>query len=202
MCLASTVLSLEKVCLVTQSCLTLCDSMDCSPPGSSVHGGSPGKNTGLGCCALLQGIFPTQGSTPGLPHRRQIVYVWATREAQEYWMGWSIHSPGDLPNPGIEPGSPALQVDSLPAQLPGKPLGRRLGLKYGYALVPGLSGKTDDYSTIVNSVIQNYLWYLQPWNWGSLIQSGGNECKPESLWLGQLARRAVKTWNGVGKSII
>ena len=55
MCLASTVLSLEKVCLVAQSCLTLCDSMDCSPPGSSVHGGSPGKNTGLGCYALLQG---------------------------------------------------------------------------------------------------------------------------------------------------
>ena len=36
--------------------------MDCSPPGSSVHGDSPGKNTGVGCCALLQGIFPTQGS--------------------------------------------------------------------------------------------------------------------------------------------
>ena len=64
MCLASTVLSLEKVCLVAQSCLTLCDPMDCSPPGSSVHGGSPGKNTGLRCYALLQGIFPTQGSTP------------------------------------------------------------------------------------------------------------------------------------------
>ena len=35
--------------------------MDCSPPGSSVHGDSPGKNTGVGCFLLLQGIFLTQG---------------------------------------------------------------------------------------------------------------------------------------------
>ena len=45
-----------------------------SPPGSSVHGDSPGKNAGLGCLALLQGIFPTQESNPGLPHCRQILY--------------------------------------------------------------------------------------------------------------------------------
>ena len=48
--------------LVAQSCPTLCDPMDCSPSGSSVHGDSLGKNTGVGCQALLQGIFPTQGS--------------------------------------------------------------------------------------------------------------------------------------------
>ena len=36
------------LCLVAQSCLTLCDPMDCSPPGSSVHGDFPGKNTGVG----------------------------------------------------------------------------------------------------------------------------------------------------------
>ena len=53
-------------CLVTQSCLTRCDPMDCSLPGSSVHGDSPGKNTGVDCHALLQGIFPTQGSNPCL----------------------------------------------------------------------------------------------------------------------------------------
>ena len=44
------------------------------PPGSSVHGDSPGKNTGVGCHALLQGLFPTQGSNPGLPHCRWILY--------------------------------------------------------------------------------------------------------------------------------
>ena len=60
--------------LVAQSCLTLCDPMGCSPPDSSVHGDSPDKNTGIGCHSLLQGIFPTQGSNPGLPHCRQILY--------------------------------------------------------------------------------------------------------------------------------
>ena len=49
-----------------QSCQTLYDPMNCSPPGSSVHGDSPGKNTGVGCHPLLQGIFPTQGLNPRL----------------------------------------------------------------------------------------------------------------------------------------
>ena len=43
---------------------------------------------------------------------------WATREAQEYWSVYPIPSPVDLPNPGIEPGFPALQLNSLPAELP------------------------------------------------------------------------------------
>ena len=53
---------LSEVCVL--SCVThvqLCDSMDYNLPGSSVHGDSAGKNTGMGCHALLQGIFPTQG---------------------------------------------------------------------------------------------------------------------------------------------
>ena len=62
------------LCLIAQSCLTFCNPMDCSPPGSSIHEDSPGKNTGVGCHALLQGIFPTQGSNPGLPRSRQILY--------------------------------------------------------------------------------------------------------------------------------
>ena len=49
-------------CLVTQSCPTLCDPINCCPPGFSVHGDSPGRNIRVGCHALLQGIFPTQGS--------------------------------------------------------------------------------------------------------------------------------------------
>ena len=51
-----------------QLCLTLCDPMDCSPPGSSVHGDSSGKNTGLGYHCLFQGICLTPGSHP---HCRQ-----------------------------------------------------------------------------------------------------------------------------------
>ena len=68
--------------LVTQSCLTLCDPVDCSPPGSSVH-------------RILQAR----------------VLEWV-----------AIPFSRDLPNPGIEPGSPALQADSLPSEPPGKPL--------------------------------------------------------------------------------
>jgi len=48
--------------------------MDCSLPGSSVHGDSLGKNTGVGCHPLLQGIFSTQELNPGFPHCRQILY--------------------------------------------------------------------------------------------------------------------------------
>ena len=48
--------------------------MDCSPPGFSVHGDSSSKNTGVGCHALLQGIFLTQGSNPRLLHCRWILY--------------------------------------------------------------------------------------------------------------------------------
>ena len=40
---------------------------------------------------------------------------------QEYWSGVPFLSPGDLPDPGIEPGSPALQADALPSKPPGKP---------------------------------------------------------------------------------
>ena len=73
-----------RVCVfVAQSCPTLCDPKDCSLPDSFAHGDSPGKNTGVGCHLLLQGIFPTHG---------------------------------------VKPRSPALQADSLPFNLPKKPL--------------------------------------------------------------------------------
>ena len=70
----------ESEVLVTQLCSTLCNPMDCSPPGSSVHG-----------------IFQAR-ILSGLP----------------------CPSPGDLSNPGIEPGSPELQADSLLTEPPGK----------------------------------------------------------------------------------
>ena len=66
----------HHVCVrsVAQSCPALCDPMDCSVPGSSVHGDSPAKNTGEGCHALLQGIFLTEGSNSDLLHCRHILY--------------------------------------------------------------------------------------------------------------------------------
>ena len=66
---------------VAQSCLTLCNLMNCSLPGSSIHG-----------------IFQAR------------ILEWV-----------AISSPGDLPNPGIEPRSPSLQADTLPSEPPGKP---------------------------------------------------------------------------------
>ena len=77
----------DNECLVAQLFLTLCNPIDCSPPGSSVHGHSPGNNSAVGCHALLQGIFRTWGSSE-LSDQTQISRiagrffpVWATGEA-------------------------------------------------------------------------------------------------------------------------
>ena len=64
----------EKV-LVAQSCLTLCDLMDCSPPGSScVHGILQTGILEWIAIPFSRGIFPTQGLNLGLPHCRQNLY--------------------------------------------------------------------------------------------------------------------------------
>ena len=73
------ILAAYVVVLVTKSYLTLCDPMDCSLPGSSLHG-------------ILQ---------------------------EKYWSGLPFPSPGDLPDPGIKPGSPAFQADALTSEPPG-----------------------------------------------------------------------------------
>ena len=75
----------HRVCLFTQSCPTLSGPVDCGPPGSSGHGDSPGKNTGVGSLSLLQGIFPTWGSNPGLQHRR--FTSWATGKPRNTGVG-------------------------------------------------------------------------------------------------------------------
>ena len=62
------------MCLVTQSCPALCNPLDYSPLDPSVHGCASGKNTGVNCYALIQGIFLTQGSNPCLLCWSQILY--------------------------------------------------------------------------------------------------------------------------------
>ena len=79
------------------------------------------QGSGVGCHSFLQGIFLTQELNPGLLYWRQILYHLSHQGSLRIleWVAY-IPSPGDLSNPGIEPGSPALQVDSLPAEIPGK----------------------------------------------------------------------------------
>ena len=80
------------------------------PPGISVHGmNSPGKNTGVGCHALLQGILPTQGSNPGLPHCRQILYHLSYQFS-------SIHS---VVSDSLQPQEPQHARPPCPSPTPG-----------------------------------------------------------------------------------
>ena len=68
--------------LVAQSRLTLCDLMDCSLPGSSVHGILQAKILEWVAIHLSRGIFLTQGLNPGLPHCRHILYHLLLNKAQ------------------------------------------------------------------------------------------------------------------------
>ena len=88
------------------------------PHGLQSSWDSPGPNTGVGSSSLLQGIFPTQGLNQGLLHHRQILYQLSHQGSPRIRNGQSIPSPVDLPDPGIELGSLALQADSLPAERP------------------------------------------------------------------------------------
>ena len=83
---------------------------------------SPGKNTGVGCHALLRGIFPTQGSNPGLPHCRRILHQLSHQGSPRIleWGACPFSSGSSQPRNQL--GSPALQVDSLPAELSGEPI--------------------------------------------------------------------------------
>ena len=99
---------------VAQSCPTLCDPMD-----YTVHRILQAR--------ILEWVtFPFFRGSSQPRDRTQVSFIaggffttWATREAHEYWSGQPIPSPRDLPNPGIEPGSPVLQADSLPTELSG-----------------------------------------------------------------------------------
>ena len=72
----------------------------------------------MGCQALHQGIFPIQGSNPGLPHCGQILYQVSHKGSPRIleWVAYSFSRGSSLPR--IKPGSPALQAESLPTKLP------------------------------------------------------------------------------------
>ena len=77
------IFSYDTVSEVAQSYPTLWDLMDCSPPGSSVHGISQAWILEWVASFLLQGIFPTQGLNPGLPHCRQTLYCLSYQGSKE-----------------------------------------------------------------------------------------------------------------------
>ena len=82
---------------------------------------SPGQNTGDGSLSLFQGTFPTQGSNPGLAHCRQILYQLSHQGSPRVLERVAYLLQGIFPIQEIKLGSPAWQVDSLLAELPGKP---------------------------------------------------------------------------------
>ena len=93
-----------------QSCPTLCDPMDCGPPGSSVHGILQAR--------ILKWVAISFSRRSSWPRNQTRVSCIAGR----FFTNWA-----GLPNPGIEPRSSALQVDSLPSEPPGKPKNTRVG---------------------------------------------------------------------------
>ena len=101
---------------VSQSCLTLCNpwtiqSMEFSRPEILEWVAIP----------FSRGSSQSRDWTQVTHIAGRFFTSWATKEAQEYWSGSPIPSPADLPDPGIKPRSSALQVDSLPTELSGKP---------------------------------------------------------------------------------
>ena len=143
--------------LVTQLCPTLCDPMDCSPSGSSVHGFS----------------------------------------RQEYWSGLQCPSPGTLPDPGVEPGFPASQADSLLSEQSQicrwhhpygrkwrtkeplderwkrrvKKVGLKLNIQKAKIMASGpitlwqINGNQCKYDWLYFGGLQSHWrWWLQPWN--------------------------------------
>ena len=96
---------------VSQLCLTLCDPID-----YTVHGILQARILEWVAVPFSKGSSQPKDRTR-LPHWRQILYQLTRGEPKNTGMGSLSLSPGDLPDPGIKPGSPTLQADSLPTQL-------------------------------------------------------------------------------------
>ena len=95
------------------------------PRGQYSPWNSPCQNTGVGSCSLLQGIFPTQGSNPGLPHCRWILYQLSHQGSPRIleWAAAPFSRGYSWPRNWTR--SPALQADSIPAELPNQPKSHR-----------------------------------------------------------------------------
>ena len=128
--------------------------MDHSPPGSCVHGDSPGKNNGVSYHAFLQGIFLTQGWNPGLPHCRWILYQLSHQRSPRIleWIASPCSRGSSWSRNQI--GISSLQVDSLPAELPGK---TKESTAIGYCILPETEGESWE-RTVTLSGIAQHTW--------------------------------------------
>ena len=117
-----------------QSCLTLCNPIDGSPPGSPVPGTLQART--LEWVAIsFSNAWKWKVKVKSLSHVWLFTTPWTAAfqaplsmgfSRQQYWSGLPLPAPGDLPNPGIEPRSPALQTDALPSEPSRKPSYSRL----------------------------------------------------------------------------
>ena len=121
------------------SCVWLWDPMDCSLPDSSTHGIFQARILGLVAISFSRGSSRSRDQTWVSHTAGRLFTNWATRDARQYWSGYPFPSPGDLPNPGIELGSPALQADYLAVELP-----RKSHNTYRLHLNPVSLGKIDN----------------------------------------------------------
>ena len=112
------VINTEPKCSESESHSVVSDSLRL--PGLYSPWKSPGQNTELGSLSLLQEISPTQELNPGLPHLQAILYQLSYKGNLRILERVAYPFSRDLPDPGVEWGSPALQVDSLPTELWGK----------------------------------------------------------------------------------
>ena len=106
----------------------LCDPIDGSPPGSPVPG-IPQARTLEWVALSFSNAWKWKVKVKSLSCVQLLVTPWTAAyqappsmgfSRQECWSGWPLPSPGDLPDPGIKPRSPALQADILPSEPPGK----------------------------------------------------------------------------------
>ena len=104
--------------VLCESCSVLSNSL--RPHRLYIPENSPDQNTGVGSLSPLQGIFPTQGSNPGLPHCGLILYQLSHKGSPRIleWVAYPFSSISSRPRNQTEPESSALQVDS---ELSGKP---------------------------------------------------------------------------------
>ena len=108
---------------VAQLYLTLCDPMDCI-----VHVILQARILEWVATLSSRGSSQPRDQTQVSRIAGRFLTSWATREAHEYWSGYPIPSPEELLGPGVERVSPALQVDSLPAEPQEKPKNTGVGI--------------------------------------------------------------------------